>query len=136
MHDGNAGDFWLGYKGETKAILDEFSGRVMSPLTFQRLADIYPYTFNVKGGSAPCNVVELHVCSNFLPHEWWGEKTKFNQQAIYRRIVEVHWHYAFKKYRRYVSEEGYLEDETKQAMYKFIVDKGKIEFQKPINVIS
>jgi hypothetical protein len=54
--DGGAGDFFIGYKGEESAILDEFSGRTMPPLLFQRLADKYPLWLNVKGSQVPCNV--------------------------------------------------------------------------------
>lgn len=47
---------------------------------------------------------DIHITSNYLPESWWGEKTKFNRQAIDRRISVVHWHYRYK---------GYLEYKTK-----------------------
>ena len=54
--DGEGGGFWIGYKGETKVIFDEFSGATLRPLQFQRVCDIYPYWLNVKGSQVPCNV--------------------------------------------------------------------------------
>jgi len=32
------------------------------------------------------------VCSNYLPDQWWGEKTKFDRDAVFRRFTVVHWH--------------------------------------------
>lgn len=133
-YDGNNGGFWIGYKGEKKVILDEFGGHTMPPLLFQRVADKYKLWLPIKGGQIPCNIRDLHICSNYLPSGWWSEKTKVNLEAVHRRIVEVHWHYEYKKYRKYESEEGHLEDFTKSAMYKFLEDKRRFEFQ-PINVI-
>ena len=56
-----------------------------------------------------------------MPHEWWSAKTKYNEDAIFRRVVEVHWHHEFKKYRRYRTEESEdPTDRTKWAMVKFL----------------
>lgn len=115
--DGNNG-FWEGYAGQSKVILDEFSGHVLTPLMFQRLCDKYPLMLNVKGGSMPCKVTEVHICSNYLPSQWWGEKTRYNQQAVYRRINVVHWHYDFKKLRVYLSDDsGYAMDKLVNKLY-------------------
>lgn len=89
--DGNNG-FWNGYNGESHVILDEFGGHILSPLMLQRLLDRYPLNLNIKGDSTPCNATNIHICSNYLPDQWWKEGTKFNRKAIYRRIHEVHYH--------------------------------------------
>lgn len=104
LYDGHNG-FWNGYNGESVVIFDEFGGHVLTPLMFQRFCDKYPVHVNIKGTSAPFNGQTIHICSNYLPEEWWSEKTKFNKDAIDRRIHEVHYHWAFKKFYRYVSEE-------------------------------
>lgn len=62
---------------------------------------------------------DIHICSNYLPGKWWGEKTKFTEDAIFRRITVVHWHYEYKKVRLYKSDTpGQLEG---CAMNKFMV---------------
>ena len=101
--DGNNG-FWNGYTGQKKIIFDEFGGHTLAPLTLQRICDIYPFTVNIKGTSAPFLGNDIHICSNYLPIHWWNEKTKFNREAIYRRIDVVHFHYALGKCVFYTSD--------------------------------
>lgn len=91
--DGNNG-FWNGYNNQRKVIFDEFGGHVLTPLMLQRVCDRYPFSVNIKGSSAPFFGVDIHICSNYVPIKWWNEKTKFNEDAIYRRITTVHWHFA------------------------------------------
>lgn len=93
----------------------------MPPLMLQRVCDKGPYTCNVKGGDVPFAGTDLHIISNYLPEQWWSEKTRFNREAIYRRISVVHWHYAYKKIRLYRSDEGDPTDESLWAMTKFLV---------------
>lgn len=114
-YDGNNG-FWNGYKGESTIILDEFGGHCLTPLMFQRLCDKYPFMVNVKGGCVPCNGSLIHITSNYLPAQWWSEKTRYNSEAIYRRIHVVHWHRIRGAYRMYES------DENEYAMNKFLKD--------------
>jgi len=90
----------------------------MRPLEWQRICDVYDYTVNVKGTSVYCAATEVHICSNYLVKDWWGEKTRYNEMAVYRRIHEVHWHYEFKKYRIYKSETPGAFDNC--AMVKFM----------------
>lgn len=54
--DGNNGEFWVGYAGQTTLVLDEFGGHVLKPLFLQRLCDKYPLWLPIKGSEAPCNV--------------------------------------------------------------------------------
>lgn len=84
----------MGYQGQKKVIFDEFSGATLTPLMFQRVCDRYPMMINIKGGQIACAVNEVHITSNYLPSKWWSEKTKYNRDAIYRRIHEVHYHSA------------------------------------------
>lgn len=134
--DGNQGGFWIGYKGQETCIFDEFSGAVLPPKMFQRVADKYPLWLPVKGGEEPCRIQTVHICSNYLPHQWWSEKTQVCLAAIYRRIVEVHWHYDFKKVRRFVSEEGHLENVEKTAMYKFEISMSENNYVQPVNIVK
>lgn len=123
--DGNNG-FFEGYQGQETIILDEFGGHTLSPLMFQRLCDRYPFTLNVKGGSTPCRAVNIEICSNYLPSQWWGEKTRYNQEAVYRRIHVVHWHDKYKHFVIFKSDEGGY------AMEKLV---HALTAPKPINVI-
>jgi len=99
--DGSNG-FWIGYQGEKKIILDEFGGHCLSPLMFQRLCDAYKFMCNVKGGFVPCQATEIHITSNYMPDRWWNEKTKYNHDAVARRIHEVHYHDKYGHYFRFV----------------------------------
>lgn len=105
--DGNNG-FFNGYKEERTIILDEFGGHCLTPLMFQRLCDKYPFMCNTKGGSVPCRADNIHICSNYLPSQWWSEKTRFNQQAVYRRITVVHYHDKYKHYFVYKNDDAGL----------------------------
>lgn len=68
-------------------------------------------------------ITRVDLTSNYLPSSWWSEKTKYNEGAIYRRIHEVHWHYEYQKYRRYVSDplDVVLRGEGMFAMDKFML---------------
>jgi len=73
---------------------------------------------NTKGGSVPFAGTDIHLTSNYLPNRWWSEKTKFNEDALFRRITIVHWHYDYMKYHLYNSDQpGHLEG---CAMSKFV----------------
>jgi len=102
MYDGG---FWDRYTGQHTVVLDEVGGHTCSPLTLNRICDKYPYTANIKGRTAPMVADRIHLTSNFLPRSWWGPHTKFNEEALYRRIHEAHWHHGFKQYRKYVTDE-------------------------------
>jgi len=109
----------------------------MPPLQFQRVCDKGKYTCNTKGGHKAFAGTELHVCSNHLPNQWWSEKTKFDEGAIFRRITVVHWHYAYKKYRLYRSTGEDPSNPAGWAMTKFMAAY-RLEnpiYVHPINVI-
>lgn len=126
--DGNSGGFFIGYTGQKVAVLDEFGGHTMQPLQLQRLCDIYPLWLPVKGGQLPCMITTIHICSNYLPREWWSEKTKFVQDAIYRRISEVHWHYEYCNSIVYKTFDD--KDCMAWAMYKFLRDHNMYNYEK------
>jgi len=119
--DGNQGGFWTGYQGQKTIILDEFSGATLKPLQLQRLCDKFPLWSNIKGGQIPCEATSVHICSNYLPDSWWGEKTRYHKEAIYRRIHVVHWHQKRGEFNVYETDE---DDEKPEnwAMTKFLHD--------------
>lgn len=96
----------------------------MQPLELQLVCDKYPHTVNIKGGSRPLLATDIHICSNYLPDGWWGAKTFYNHEAICRRIHVVHWHYEYKKIRKYESDTpGQYEN---CAMVKFLAAKATL----------
>lgn len=107
-----ANGYWNGYNGEKILVLDEFSGSTLPPLMLQRLCDKKPFRANVKGSFVACNATTIHICSNYLPSQWWSEKTKYDEEAIYRRIDEVHHHNEFMKYRLFTGEVHPTKPET------------------------
>lgn len=105
------GGFWEGYTGQEKVIFDEMGGHICTPLTFNRVCDRYPYTVNIKGSSAPLKATDIRITSNNLPSTWWGEHTKYNREALSRRIHECHYHYELEGVKEFYSdEEGYALD--------------------------
>lgn len=87
-----ASEFWEGYSGQKKVILDEFSERSLGPLVLQRVCDIYPMTVNKKGSSYPLMAEDFRITSNFEIQYWFTSKTAYAPHALYRRIHEVHYH--------------------------------------------
>lgn len=75
-----------------------------------------------------CRATEIHICSNFLPENWWGEKTKFNREAVDRRITVVHYHDKYKHFFLYKS------DEESSAMDKLRTKLNSVHYI-PINHI-
>lgn len=118
MKDG--GEFWEGYTGQPILVLDEMNGSTMPPLLFQRVCDKFPCRVNKKGGSHPLLAKDIRITSNYLPSQWWKEGTKYNQEAIYRRIHEVHYHNAFKSYSVFRTTPG---TETEDGNPVYALDK-------------
>lgn len=109
LYDG--GDFWEGYTGQTKLILDEFGGHVCTPLRFNRICDKYPVNINIKNGFEWLAATEIHITSNYTPSKWWKDGTKYNREALTRRIHECHHHYEYKRYEKFISDDnGYALD--------------------------
>lgn len=115
MYDGSA--FWEGYTNQTKLIMDEFGGHTLSPLMFNRICDKYPYTVNIKNRSAPLMAEDIHITTNYTPSNWWKEGTKYNKEALTRRVHEAHWHY-MEEGRRIL--EKFHSDEDGYALDKLI----------------
>lgn len=93
------------------------------------MLDKYDMWINIKGGEVPLNGQFIHICSNDLPDKWWSAKTKYNEEALFRRITTVHWHYAFKKYRLYRSTiTDDASDKECWAMTKFLRHKHELEY--------
>lgn len=123
VYDPNASGFWNGYSGQSHVVLDEFRGCTLRPLDFQRICDKTPYTCNIKGGHFPFRGTDIRITSNFAPHAWWSAKTKISEDAIWRRIHVVHFHYDFQEKRVYETTPGAApNDRASWAFTKFYND--------------
>lgn len=113
------GGFWNLYQGQKSVLIDEMSGKKMSPTEFNELCDKFPLHINIKGGAWPCLVETVDVTTNYWVDTWW--KVGFDRQAGFRRIHEVHYHYGYKKFKKYVSD-NWAENPTIEgtACWKFL----------------
>lgn len=106
-YDANSsGRFWDGYTAQPKLILDEFSGHVLTPTMFNRICDRGPVKIDVKHGAHYLAAEDIRVTANYLPHQWWSEKTQFNKEALARRIHECHYHASVSECHVFVSDEA------------------------------
>lgn len=85
------GNWWDGYHGQRCVVIDEFSGGIPWHL-FLRLADRYPLSVEVKGGTREFVPHSIIITSNRRPEEWYSQE-KFGHllQALYRRISLFMW---------------------------------------------
>lgn len=118
MKDG--GEFWEGYTGQPIVVMDEFGGHTLPPLTFQRVCDKFPMRVNQKGGSSPLLATDIRITSNYLPSQWWKEGTRYTQEAIFRRIHEVHHHDGIRSYTLYRTTPA---EETEDGKAIYAMDK-------------
>lgn len=78
--------WWDGYRGETRVILDEFTGDI--PLsTILAWVNWMPRTVEVKGGAVPLMATEFWFTSNTAPERWWPNRTDRSWNAFKRRIT-------------------------------------------------
>lgn len=82
--------WWCGYEGQADVVIDDFYGWL--PFDFMlRLLDEYPLLVETKGGQAQFMAKRIFITSNKLPEEWYGEDTRFDKDALYRRIDKLVW---------------------------------------------
>lgn len=93
LYDANgSGRFWDGYNDQKRLILDEFSGAVLTPTIFNRICDKGPVKVDVKNGSHYLAATDIRITANYRPDSWWREGTRYNREALARRIHECHHH--------------------------------------------
>lgn len=81
--------WWPGYTGQKVVIWDEFFGGCCTPTEFNKVCDRYPHNVEHKGGSVPLEAETIVIISNWLPMDWWSEKTRVSLPALYRRFTEI-----------------------------------------------
>lgn len=79
-----SGQFFQGYNGESKVLLDDFDHLSMPRQVFLHITDRYPYVANVKNGSVNWAPEVIYITSNYHPREWYGD-----DEAVLRRISVV-----------------------------------------------
>lgn len=115
----NTGRFWNMYRGETNMVIHEMDGTTMSPTEFNKLCDKNKMHVNIKGSTGGCNVENIFINTNYWVDTWWSGKGV--RLAYFRRIHELHWHYAFKQKEVFISD-PWEENPTIEgtACYKFL----------------
>lgn len=116
-------------------LIDEMTGGKMKPTEFNELCDRYPIHVGVKGSAVPCKVKDIRITSNYWVDSWW--KVGFERAAVFRRIHEVHYHYEYKKYKKYVSDK-WAENPSivGTACWKFLEDNPEFKPYVGINIVS
>ena len=82
--------WWDGYRGETRVIIDEFTGR-LDITHLLRWLDRYPCQVEVKGFTVPLMATEFWITSNLSPMDWYPEAKEEQVLALDRRLNDVHY---------------------------------------------
>lgn len=77
--------WWQGYKGEQRCILDEFGGDYPFK-QFLQVLDLHPFRVQVKGGSATLEASDFIITSNLDPAAFYVTVGHYN--ALRRRLEE------------------------------------------------
>lgn len=85
----NNTEWWDGYEGEKKVILDEFDGSSMTITELLCVLDKWPHRINVKNGWADLNAEIIVICTNIHPKFWYMHCHEEQYLALSRRITEV-----------------------------------------------
>lgn len=84
--------WWQDYEGQSVVIIDDFYGTGIDIDYFKRMIDKYPFTVNLKNGSAQFLARQVYITSNVGWKNWWGAELLSNVEnahAIERRITSV-----------------------------------------------
>lgn len=81
--------WWHGYTGQKVVIWDEFFGGCCTPTEFNKVCDRYPHRVENKGGFVPLEAEIIIIISNWLPMDWWSDRTRISLPALYRRFSEI-----------------------------------------------
>lgn len=88
--EANGGNWFDGYRGESRLIIDEFNPSQFPINNLKRLLDCYKIMLPVKGGFVWGKFTEVIITSNYSPADWYIGTT--DKDAIDRRLNEV-WKY-------------------------------------------
>lgn len=80
--------WWDGYRGQTKVIIDEFTGLINLPHLL-RWFDRYPCMAEIKGFSVPLRATEFWITSNLNPRDWYKDINEEQRGALLRRMEVV-----------------------------------------------
>jgi hypothetical protein len=81
--------WWDGYEGQEVVVIDEFSGWVPWDILLL-MADRYPLTVDVKGGSVPFVARRIYITSNVHPRMWYPliSQNEVRWAALHRRVTQ------------------------------------------------
>lgn len=78
--------WWDGYKGESRVIIDDFDGEHVGITFVLRWLDRYPVRVQIKGGYVAAAYDEVWVTSNLHPKDWYIKAPVKQQEALVRRF--------------------------------------------------
>lgn len=86
-----AGDaFFGGYAGERIIVMDDFRGNWFTfGALLQLLDSTVPCQLKLYGGEAPCQADEIYITSNVPPQDWYRDRSRAEQDALFRRISDL-----------------------------------------------
>ncbi len=89
----NNGTIWFdGYDGQSKVLLDDFTGKSshFSLCSLLRVLDRYPFAVPTKGGHTWWMPNEVFITTNIYPKDWYSWENRGEQyKALARRFTEV-----------------------------------------------
>lgn len=86
-----AGDaFFGGYAGEQVIVMDDFRGNWFTfGALLQLLDSTVPCQLKLYGGEAPCQAEDIYITSNIPPQDWYRDRSRAEQEALFRRITDL-----------------------------------------------
>ena len=81
--------FWDGYRGQSRVIIDEFTGQI-SIEHLLRWLDRYPVIVEVKGSATVLLATHIWITSNIDPANWYPGAPESQRQALARRMKIKH----------------------------------------------
>lgn len=85
-----SGTWFDGYRGQSIAIIDEFSGAAMPPTMFNQIADRGPCVVPCHGTAGnQWNPDFLFITTNYHPRLWWKSRTNDQYVQTRRRIEYI-----------------------------------------------
>lgn len=81
--------WWQGYHGQKAVIIDDFRSDFCSFVTLLRVLDRYPFSVEVKGGSAWLGAEEIWITCPGVPEWTFSHENAEDVRQLLRRVTEI-----------------------------------------------
>lgn len=82
----DAAQWFDGYEGHENVVFDDFNGFSVPISYMLKLLDRYPFTVQVKGGTANWRPRRIFLTSNLSPDHWYMDACSEHRDALKRRL--------------------------------------------------